>query len=119
MRLIIFFVVSLVAMTLLAIITIFFLDKFLFYLHGYPAILTSSPTVESNAAYETIYKDKIVIIWGGLILGVGLILFARKVSAQNPNPIFTILFVIAWLIASFFAFCCVTWMKMPKGPIVM
>jgi len=100
-------------------VTAFFLDKFLFYLHGYPASITNGLTIESKNAYETIYKDKIVIIWGGFILGVGLILFARKVSAKIPNPIFTILFVIAWLIAGFFAFCCVTWMKMPKGPIVM
>jgi hypothetical protein len=105
-------------MILATVIAVFFLNKFLFYIHGYNIDLTKDASVEAFAAYKAIYKSKVVFVIAGLVLSVILLLFARKLTLVNPLFIYTVVYGICWLMAITFLIFCVFFIILPKGPLV-
>lgn len=118
MKLNIYFFISFLVMLALTIIVVFFLNKFLFFIHGFDMNSTNNTTVDTFKAYKTIYKSKVLIIISGLIISIILLVFARKLSLQNPYWEYQLAYGICWVITIIFIILNIFLVFLPKGPLV-
>lgn len=109
MKLNIYFFISFLVMLALTIIVVFFLNKFLFFIHGFDMNSTNNTTVDTFKAYKTIYKSKVLIIISGLIISIILLVFARKLSLQNPYWEYQLAYGICWLLQLYSSFLTFSW----------
>jgi hypothetical protein len=114
----IFFIFSFILMVFVSFMVVFCLNKFLFFIHGYNVDTTKVASAEAFEAYKTIYKSKVLIIVACLILSIVLLLFARKLTLQNPHLIYKVVHGICWLITIIFLILCTLFIFLPKGPLV-
>jgi hypothetical protein len=113
-----FFIFSFILMLAISVMVVFFLNEFLFFIHGYTVDTSKTANVETFEAYKNIYKSKIVIIVVSLIMSIVLLLFARYQSLHNPFLIYKIIYAFCWIfVITFFVLCCLL-VFLPKGPMV-
>ena len=112
------FFISFFMLLALAVLVLFFLNKFLFLIHGFDMNSTKNTTAETFKAYKTIYKSKLLVMVLGLILSIVSLLFARKISVQNPCWKYHFLYIICWLFTLIFTLLNVFLFVLPKGPLV-
>lgn len=87
MKLTVFVYVSFIIMLILAVIALFFQNKFLFFLHGYDSSLIGDTKVESFIAYKNIYKSRLLLYVIGFLSSLVALFFSNK---SNSKLIFTI-----------------------------
>jgi len=105
-------------MIFVTIVSVFFLNKFLFLIHGYHMDMTKSTSVEAFEAYKAVYKTKIFLIVASLVISIILLLFARKIALQNPLFINKVLYVFSWIMTIIFSILSGMFIILPKGPLV-
>jgi hypothetical protein len=118
MKLKVLFILSFTIMILVTVIAVFFLNKFLFLIHGYSMNLTESTSAQAFEAYKTIYKTKVLLIVVSLVISIILLVVARKSTLQNPIFSYKIIYGISWLMTIIFSILCALFIILPKGPLV-
>ena len=113
-----FFIISVAVMALLVVIVVFFLNKFLYVLHGYDTNSANTVDVRSFKVYKVIYRTKVIVVFIGFLLSIAELIYARRVLLQYPNFGYTILYGICWLIVAIFVLACLALIFLPKGPLV-
>jgi hypothetical protein len=111
-----FFFISFIIMIFVAIIAVFFLNRFLFFIYGYNIDPTKGATVEAFQAYKAIYKTKVFLVVSGLVLSIILVFFARKLTLQSPHLIYNVVYATCWLSTSIFTIICIFFIILPTGP---
>jgi hypothetical protein len=108
------FFISLFILMLATTTILFFRDRFLFFLHGYEKELLKITSVEAVKAHAQIYKSKILILVGGLILSIITLFFSRKLLSQNEYLIYEIIYGVCILIVIVFLINCFFLFFLPK-----
>ena len=114
----ILFAISFIIMIVLTIITVFFLNRFLFFIHGFTWEPKDSLTVEKFKAYKAIYPSKVVIIFGGFVASLALLIYSRKMLFHNPQQLYQLIYVACWIIFIVFLIFVVFFFVVPRGGMI-
>jgi hypothetical protein len=99
MRLNIFFIVVAIISSVISFITILYLNKFLFFIHGYDSNLLKSTSVEAFDAYRSIYKARLIFLISAFILSTITFFWAKNLQNKSPFLIYKIsMWVLGFLI---------------------
>lgn len=97
-----------------SIITIFFRDRFLFYLYGYDSSLLNNTTVEAFEAYKSIYNGKLFLILASIsVTGVSA-LITRRHRLMSGNTYVRIIFLVEIAVALILLIILLMYFALPK-----
>jgi|SRR5579863_1732843 len=114
----VFVVLSFLVTILLTIIVVCFLNKFLLLVYGYRQDMIESMRPESFEAYRAIFKPKIFVVLASFLMSIILLVFARKLSVQNPRLIYFVIYGASWVILIIYLVILALFFIVPKRPLV-
>jgi len=111
------FVILFSLTTILTVILIFFLNKFLFYINGYHTDLIGVNSVESGEAYKHVYPSKVALFFGGFVVSAVTLILFKKTFVQNGLLSFLI-YGVCGLMAIIFLIHCFFFFLLPHNSLV-
>jgi len=117
-RINIIFGTSLLVMIIWVIIMMFFLNRFLFFIHGFTWESMDLATVEKAKAYKAIYPTKVFMIFAGFIASIVMLFYSRKLRMNGSKKLYQFTSGICWIIFIIFLTFVIFYFIVPKGPMI-